>query len=118
MLAVDSITGERRPTSGAFQPDEDGVSVYRLAILEKDCLSPEDITDTPRNLVYAVNVSEIRQIGLDVVADPWPKVEYPRPRDAAHALIVGFSGLSVNERRRRQRALVKLPSMRCVYGPE
>jgi hypothetical protein len=33
MLAVDVVTGERRPTSGAFKPDADRVSVYRQSLL-------------------------------------------------------------------------------------
>ena len=32
MVAVDLETGERRPTSGAFKPDDDGVSVFRRGL--------------------------------------------------------------------------------------
>jgi hypothetical protein len=116
MVAFDQVTGRRRPSSGAFQPDDDGISVYRDAILRSNGLSPDDIRKFPWNLVVGVGVADLRTIALDVRDDPWPTdIDEPdHPRNAAHALIVGFTGLSRNERRKRQQALVQLASVDFV----
>jgi len=114
MIWVDSLSGERRPTSGAFQPDSDGVSVYRMSILRASGLTATDLVNDRQNLVVGLPLGEVRSIaGLGVVDDPWPTDAYEpsHPRNAAHALIVGWQGLSKNERRRRQRALAMLPGL-------
>ena len=33
MVVTDSLTGAVRPSSGAFKPDDDGISVYREQLL-------------------------------------------------------------------------------------
>ena len=115
-VAVDQITGERRPSSGAFKPDADGVSVYRHDSLERHGLTARDLLHTPINLVVRMACSDVRSIELDVMSDPWPSdVDDPtHPRNAAHALITGWEGLGTKERLRRQRALVRLPSVAFV----
>jgi hypothetical protein len=118
MVAVDLETGERRPTSGAFKPDDDGVSVFRRGLLQAAGLGPDDIIKRPWNLVVSVEVGDVRSIGLGARDDPWPSdIDEPQhPRNAAHALIVGLERLGRNERRRRQKALVALPSVTFVRG--
>ncbi len=116
MVAVDLETGERRPTSGAFKPDEDGVSVYRRGLLSAAGLGPDDIVRKPWNLVVSVDVGDIRSIGLGARDDPWrPDLDEPEhPRNAAHALITGLERLSRGQRRRCQKDLVALPSITFV----
>jgi hypothetical protein len=118
MVAVDPLTGVRRPSSGAFKPDPD-VSVYRTSVLASHGLDAQALVKAPHNLVVSIEVSDVRRhAGLGVRADPWPQdIEDPRHlRNAAHALIIGWSGLSKNQRRERQRALATAPSLRFVIG--
>lgn len=117
MIAVDLKTQERRPTSGAFMPDADGVSVYRKSILESAHLTAADLKRAPQNLVVSLGVDEIRTVArLGVRDDAWPvDTDDPsHPRNGAHALIVGWQGLGKNQRRERQRTLARLPSLRFV----
>jgi len=72
MVAVDLETGERRPTSGAFKPDDDGVSVFRRGLLLAAGLGPDDVIKHPWNLVVSVDVGDVRSIGLGARDDPWP----------------------------------------------
>lgn len=118
MVAVDVITGERRPTSGAFAPDADGVSVYRESRLRAIGMTAADLVKSPQNLVVALGIGEIRSLAqLGVRDDPWPAdiVDAEHPRNAAHALITGWAGLSRSERRERQRTLTRLPSLRFLH---
>lgn len=118
MLARDEITGERRPSSAAFKPDDDGISVYRLSVLTCSGLGPADLCTRDGQLVVSLEVADVRARALGVRPDPWPEdVDDPQhPRHAAHALIVGFDGLSRSERRRRQQDLTRCPSLRLVHG--
>lgn len=118
MVAYDQETGERRPSSGAFKPDADGVSVYRRSRLEEEGLSASDVVRQPWNLVVSVDVGDIRSIALGVHDDPWPfDVDEPEhPRNGAHALITGLQHLGKKARRRRQQELVGLPSITFVIG--
>jgi hypothetical protein len=118
MVAIDQVTGVRRPSSGAFKPDADGVSVYRRGVLEQASLGPQDLITAPQNLVVGVEVGDVRSIGLGAWNDPWPAdVPDPEhPRNAAHALITGLGHLGKKARLRRQQALVGLPSMDFVLG--
>jgi hypothetical protein len=115
-VAIDQITGERRPSSGAFKPDSDGVSVYRQDVLARYGLTTWDLRQATVNLIVSLTCSEVRSIDLDVKGDPWPTdVDDPKhPRNAAHALITGWEGLGTKQRLRRQRALVRLPSVAFV----
>ena len=117
MVVVDAVSGDRRPSSGAFKPDEDGVSVYRKSLLEDRQLTPADLAPRPGNLVVSINVGEVRSLSLDVEDDPWPQgiPEHDHPRNAAHALIVGWDGLSTSARKQRQRALSSLPSLEFAF---
>jgi hypothetical protein len=119
MVVVDQLTGARRPSSGAFKPDVDGVSVYRRSRLVAKRLTEADLVRAPQNLVVELGIGEIRCLArLDVKDDPWPAdtlVEPRHPRQAAHALIVGWDGLSRGEKRARQQTLAALPSLRFVY---
>jgi hypothetical protein len=119
MIAVDELTGTRRPTSGAFAPDEDGVSVYVEAVLAARDLTAKDIVRAAQNVVASIEVREIRALDLDIKPDPWPpdSDDPDHPRNAAHALIVGLELLGAKQRRRRQRELALLNSLTCVYPP-
>jgi len=116
-VSTDALTGERRPSSGAFRPDEDGVSIYRDAKLRDSGLGPQDILTKPENLVVSLEVQDIRAIvPLDVKDDPWPAdiPEPGHPRNGAHALITGWDGLSKGERLKRQKALTVVKSLKFV----
>jgi hypothetical protein len=117
MILVDQVTGERRPASGAFKPDDDGISVYRRALLQKHGLAAIDVTRAPSNVVVSVGVEDVRSLQLGVVNNAWPPdVDDPSHlRNAAHALIKGLELLGTKERKRRQRALAQLPSIAFVY---
>ena len=117
----DPISGERvRPVSGGFEPDTDGVSVFRRDLLRKlePPLGPADVALRPDDIVVGFTVADVRQLRLGVKDDPWPKnVPDPdHPRYAAHALIVGWEGLGRQARIKRQKKLVVVPSMKFVTG--
>lgn len=116
-----SGTGERvRPTSGAFNPDPDGVSVYRRTVLlsQTPPLGPGDLVVSPENVVVGFTVSDVRKILLGVRNDPFPSdVPDPdHPRNAAHTLITGLNELGKSARINQQKKLAKVPSMEFVYG--
>lgn len=120
MLYIDPLTGDRRPTTGAFAPrrGEDGVSVYREQLLSEAGLSVADIVTAPTNLVVRLTVADVRAVPpLDVRDDRWPQdVPDPgHPRNGAHALIVGWDGLGKSTRRAVQLALVNARSLRFIY---
>ena len=117
MVVVDALSGARRPSSGAFKPDDDGVSVYREGVLRSRGLTAADLVVRPGNLVVSLPVGAVRAISLGVRDDPWPRgiPDPDHPRNAAHALIVGWDGLGKSARRQRQRALSELPSLRFVF---
>lgn len=120
---TDPITGERRPTSGAFMPDSDGVSVYQEQVLVSHGLTAAHVVKAPENLIVSLGVADIRsvvtkrEVALDVEADAWPfgeSAEAPR-RDVAHALIIGWTGLSNSQRRASQLGLANVPSLSFIY---
>lgn len=108
MVTIDKATGLRRPSSGAFKPDEDGISVFRDSVLRKRELSAEVLADRSLGqLIASIRVGQVRQGDMGVRDDPWPPgVPDPsHPKWEAHALIVGFEQLSKNDRIRKQRLL-------------
>jgi hypothetical protein len=118
MIAIDALTGRRRPTSGSFKPDDDGVSVYLESRLNAASLGAVDLVKVPQNVVVSLGVVDVRTVTpLDVHDDPWPQdvVDPRHPRNAAHALIIGWAGLGRSDRRARQRALADAPSLSFVY---
>ncbi len=118
----DQITGQRvKPASGAFNPDPDGVSVFRRSILaEQDPpLGPADLVVDPRNSVVGFTVEELRSIFLGVKDDQWPQ-DVSNPKDpiySAHALIKGLNELGTNQMKKRRKLLSDLPSMTFVHVP-
>jgi hypothetical protein len=122
-ITKDALTGAwQKPSSGAFKPDDDGVSVYRHVILESHGLGPADCVMTPTNVIVGMSTEDVRNVNiadsgqttpLDVIPDPWPSdVQDPTHlRNSAHALIVGWDGLSKKQRLRGQRALARLDSL-------
>lgn len=110
-MTTDEQTGERRPSSGAFEPDEDGVSVYIDRVLRAYRLSHEALVEEPFHGVVSLLAADISAdgSGLSLVSDPWPKdVDDPKhDRNAAHALVKGLADLGKKTRRREQRRLAK-----------
>lgn len=107
-MVVDEGTGERRPSTAIFRPDEDGVSVYRDSILRSYNLDENALIRDPRNGVLSLTVGEIRAEKLGVASDAWPPSNDPHDRDAAHALIVGMGDLTKGQRKEKRRALVQM----------
>jgi len=65
----------------------------------------------------SIPVADVLSIPLGAQPDPWPSdiPDPEHPRNAAHALIVGWEGLTKSARKERQRALASLPSLRFVF---
>lgn len=120
MIAVDQATGARRPSSGAFKPDSDGVSVYSQWAMTARDLQLGHLLRRDGNLLVGLDVNEIRTLdGLNVVGDPWPEdIEDPQeaahPRNAAHALITGLPETK-KARIRRQGELARLSSVALLH---
>ena len=69
---LDQATGERRLSSGAFTPDDDGISVYRELLLSRADLGSQAVVRDPLNAVPALPAATVRGVDLDVVPDPQP----------------------------------------------
>jgi hypothetical protein len=119
MMTKDRKTGVRRPSSGAFMPDDDGISVYSVWALGKcrldDAVARKKDSDSlatvPVSQVRGLRVPQNSQAELDVVGDPWPTHDDPadeHPRDAAHSLITGLGDLSRKAQRAFQQELAKV----------
>ena len=105
LVTRDRVTGARRPASGAFKPDSDGVSVFRNSLLEINNLTVKDVYDSGAGeLAVSLLVAKVRELALGIVADPDPTDAPPDPVLVAHAL-VKFPRLSKNQRLRVQRGL-------------
>lgn len=118
MVVVDVLTGHRRPSTGAFKLDPDGISVYLRSVLSRSGLSASEVAVRPGNLVVELPVAAVVDVPpLTVRADPWPRdiPDATHPRNAAHALVVGWEGLSRAQRKERQDKLVNHPNLRWVY---
>jgi hypothetical protein len=113
-------TGQRRPASAGFQPDQDGVSVFRRNVLFAldPSLGPADVANRTGDVVVGFLVRDVRALKLGVRNDAWPKdiPDPENPRNAAHALIVGWRGLGKSARIKRQKQLAMAPSMEFVNG--
>jgi hypothetical protein len=118
-VAIDQITGARKPSSGVFKPDTDGISVYRHTMLLENGLGPSDLVRQPLNLIVSVTVEDVRSLDLGVHDDAWPcDADEPNHlRNATHALIVGMAKMGKNERIRTQKKLASLPSIKFVVDP-
>jgi hypothetical protein len=117
MVTIDRTTGLGRPSSGAFKPDDDGVSVFRESVLRRHHLSADVVADRSiGQLIATIRVGQVRQESLGVRDDSWPpEVPDPsHPKWEAHALIVGFEGLSKNERIRKQRQLGRVSKVIAI----
>ena len=87
----DKDLGRERPTSGALEPDSDGVSVYLESDLIKLNLRPEAVVIAHDNYRVAwVTVASVRALGLGVVPDRDPPDAAPHPCNGAHHLIKGL----------------------------
>jgi len=117
-VSIDKITGLRRPSSAAFKPDEDGLSVYREEILIRDGLSASDLTRNADDPVVSFTSADVRSLGLDVHVDALPPdVPDPEhPKHAAHALIIGLNEFGSSAQLRKRKEMAKLPSMKFVQG--
>lgn len=70
-------------------------------------LGPRDVIVAASNVLAHLSARDVRQVEpLDVVPDPLVAPGSP-VRDQAHALIVGWEGLSRSERHARQRRLAQ-----------
>jgi hypothetical protein len=117
MIAVDLETGERRPSTAAFKPDSDGISVYRDSLMKEEGVSVADLVVRTGNLIVSLTVADVRSIHLGVRDDRWP-IDVPdpeHPRNAAHSLIIGAETLGKHDQKRRLRQLVSVPSLTFVY---
>src|SRR5262249_31216635 len=106
-IVTDQVSGRRVLTSAAFQPDDDGVSVYLHSVLSAGGLKPKDVTNSPLNAVAALAAWVPRAHELGIRRDPWPAdiIDPEHPRNAAHALIVGWNNFSNKARHRIRREL-------------
>ncbi|WP_416963390.1 hypothetical protein [Streptomyces sp. Agncl-13] len=118
MMRYDSVTNEvLGPSSAAFKPHDDGTSVYIRRILDECGVGPTGISDDPQNSVWELETKSIRDQELDVVPDAWPQdIPSPEhPRNAGHALIVGWEMLGRKQIDKKAQALSRAAS--CVYHP-
>jgi hypothetical protein len=113
-VTIHKVTGERRPSSAGFDPDTDGLSVFRESVLtaQEPPLGPVGVGE----IVASFTVADVRSLRLGVKNDAWPQdVPDPdQPRYAAHALITGLLELGRNQQRKRKKQLVEVQSMQIL----
>lgn len=107
-LVPDLVTGRTRVSSGAFTPDADGLSVYRLDLLLSTGQDHGAVRARSDDVVVGCTAGEVRRLGLGVRPDPWPPdiPDSRHPRNVAHALVVGWP-TAAKARKSLQRALVQ-----------
>lgn len=109
-----------RPVSGGFQPDDDGLSVFRRSILQAQHppLGPDVVALRSGDIVVGFTAGDARTLHLGVKDDAWPQdvTDPDHPRYVAHALIVGWHGLSKKKRIAMQKQLCVVASMDFVLG--
>lgn len=89
-LPTDPLTGLIRVSSGAFQPDEDGLSVYLLSVLNSAGLDEGAVRTRPDDVIVGLRASVVRRLDLQVRRDPVLDSVPWHPRDDAHALVTGW----------------------------
>jgi hypothetical protein len=104
MLAVDQASNlVKGPSSAAFMPDSDGLSVYLDGRLVELGLGPSNIRTAESQVVAGLSAETITSLDLWLVADP--EKDGPQPLGQAHALIKGWEELSGKQRKRTAREL-------------
>lgn len=118
-VAIDEGTGILTIRSGAVSltQDNDGLSVFRSAVLAAHGLSESSVAEPPYVGIAWFVADVIRKCdeSLGVRPDPWPNGTRPTPhRDAAHALVTCNSTRSaarkISSRLARLAARVEVPS--------
>lgn len=109
MWALNQESGARRPSSGAYKPDADGLSVYMLGVLTAHRLPVSAVRARDDDAVYGHEVADLYALALSLRPDPYPAgVPDPAaPRHVAHALVLGWPE-NEKARRRLQRRLAEL----------
>jgi hypothetical protein len=80
--------GKRIASSAAFDPDEDGISVFLESTLAQANLEVMSVIDGFEGYLLArVLVSEVRALGLGITRDPNPPDAKPMACNVAHCLI-------------------------------
>lgn len=117
MLVIDRMTQRvTGPSSAAFRPrrEEDGLSVYRDALLRQQGLGPDRVATAGGSPAVAAGLVDevISGHGLAVTADPQAT---PADIGSSHALIVGWDGLSNAKSRELARNLASCAV--CTHPP-
>ena len=93
-MKVDQATGKAvRPSSAAFAPDKDGLSVYLHSALEQRGVELSVVRTNPEQAIAGLEESSIKDAGLFVQLDP-DGGDVNQDRGAAHALVKGWEGMS------------------------
>jgi len=105
---VASGSGDR-PSSAAFEPDDDGLSVFLGSELDSNGIEVRDVVEgmTGEYRIAALAVSDIRGFGLQVVRDANPADAPAHPANPAHGL-VKFPDLSRKKLHRVRRSLAEM----------
>lgn len=110
--------GTAWPTNAAFipKPQEDGLSVYRRMKLEAAGLGASAVATRPEHIVFGMETGDVRAVKRGARDDAWPPgiPDEEHQSNGAHALIVGWEGMTRGEIKRRARELAKLPLLKLV----
>ena len=80
--------GKRIASSAAFDPDEDGISVFLESTLAHANVEVISVIDGFESYVLArISVSDVRALGLGITRDPNPPDAKPMACNVAHCLI-------------------------------
>lgn len=80
--------GKRIASSAAFDPDEDGISVFLESSLVQAKVEVISVIDGFEGYLLArVRVSDVRALGLGIIRDPNPPDARPMACNVAHCLI-------------------------------
>lgn len=98
-LQRDLETGEMRLGRAAFQFDDDGMSVYRHALIFENELTASQIRRNESNDLWRFTAGAARKLSVGVVDDP---DENDLPIGAAHASVRGFPDFRPAEKKARR----------------
>jgi hypothetical protein len=122
-IVLDRNQNRWRPSSAAFDDDDDGISVFLSSVITEQLGRPEGdaLIDHPEHSLVAFTAGQVRSDllspPLGVKRDPEPLSAIPHPCSAAHALMVGLVRGKPGDKQQRKPLAAKIAREWVVANP-